>query len=289
LPTIDEAIAEGVGRLHHAGQIDERRSAKLLLAHVLGIDQAQLHSRSKEQLDEGSYQCFLGLVERRAAGEPLQHITGRQEFYGLEFIVTPDVLIPRPETEFLVEQVLRLAGTSLQRNPVIVDIGTGSGCIAVALASRLPGARLIATDISPAALRIARLNAERHGAADRIEFLEGDMFQALRGAGLEGAVDVIAANPPYVPSADPHTVERQVRDYEPAVALFGGEDGLAFYSRLLDGAPDYLRPGGYIVCEIGFSQLDAVQSLIRPNGFDLADITSDLQGIPRTLTIRRLI
>jgi len=286
LPTIDEAIAEGAARLHAAGHTAERRTAKLLLAHVLGIDQSGLISRSKEDLDEGSYQSYLGLIERRAAGEPLQHITGRQEFYGLEFIVTPDVLIPRPETEFLVERVLGLVTEQFLTHSVILDIGTGSGCIAVALASRLPGARLIATDISPAALRIARLNAERNGAADRIEFLEGDLFQALQGAGLEGAVNIIAANPPYVPSADPHTVERQVRDYEPAVALFGGEDGLAFYSRLFAGAPVYLTSGGFIVCEIGFSQLDPVRKLIHAAGFELVDITSDLQGIPRTLTIR---
>jgi release factor glutamine methyltransferase len=258
----------------------------LLLANALGVDQTQLLVRSGDQLDGGIYDAYLGMVARRAAGEPLQHITGRQEFYGLDFVVTPDVLIPRPETEFLIEQVLGLAEEVFHRTPLIVDIGTGSGCIAVALARGLPAARLIGTDISAAALCIARTNAERNGVGGHIEFLEGDLFAALERKGIEGAVDVIAANPPYVPANQPDSVERQVRDYEPAVALFGGEDGLTFYSRLLEGAPTYLKPGGYLVCEIGYSQLDAVRDIIDGTAFELVEVTSDLQGIPRALTIR---
>lgn len=286
LPTISEAIAEAAARIRDAGHTEERRAARLLLANALGVDQTQLLVRSGDQLDGGIYDAYLGMVARRAAGEPLQHITGRQEFYGLDFVVTPDVLIPRPETEFLVEQVLGLAEEVFQRTPLIVDIGTGSGCIAVALARGLPAARFIGTDISAAALCIARTNAERNGVGGHIEFLEGDLFAALVGKGIKGTVDIIAANPPYVPANRPDSVERQVRDYEPPVALFGGEDGLTFYSRLLEGAPSYLKPGGYLVCEIGYSQLDAVRDIIDGTAFELVEVTSDLQGIPRTLTIR---
>jgi release factor glutamine methyltransferase len=286
LPTISEAIAEAAARIRNAGQTDERRAARLLLANALGIDQTQLLVRSGDQLDGATYDIYLGMVARRAAGEPLQHITGRQEFYGLDFVVTPDVLIPRPETEFVVEQVLGLAEKVFQLTPLIVDIGTGSGCIAVALARGLPAARLVGTDISAAALYIARKNAERNGVDGRIEFLEGDLFQALEGKGIEGSVDIIATNPPYVPANRPDSVERQVRDYEPALALFGGEDGLMFYSRLLERAPTYLKLGGYLVCEIGYSQLDAVRDIIDRTAFELVEVTSDLQGIPRTLTVR---
>jgi release factor glutamine methyltransferase len=286
LPTISEAIAEAAARIRDAGQTEERRAARLLLANVLGVDQTQLLVRSGDQLDVATYDIYLGMVARRATGEPLQHITGRQEFYGLDFIVTPDVLIPRPETEFVVEQVLGLAEKLGRQNPLVVDIGTGSGCIAVALARGLPAARLIGTDISAAALCIASKNAERNGVGARIEFLEGDLFQALEGKVIKGAVDIIAANPPYVPANRPDSVERQVRDYEPAVALFGGEDGLVFYSRLLEGAPTYLKPRGYLVCEIGYSQLDAVRDIIDRTALQLIEVTSDLQGIPRTLTIR---
>jgi release factor glutamine methyltransferase len=288
LPTISEAIAEAAARIRDAGQTEERRAARLLLANALGVDQTQLLVRSGDQLDVATYDIYLGMVARRATGEPLQHITGRQEFYGLDFIVTPDVLIPRPETEFVVEQVLGLAEKLGRQNPLVVDIGTGSGCIAVALARGLPAARLIGTDISAAALCIASKNAERNGVGARIEFLEGDLFQALEGKVIKGAVDIIAANPPYVPANRPDSVERQVRDYEPAVALFGGEDGLVFYSRLLEGAPTYLKPRGYLVCEIGYSQLDAVRDIIDRTALQLIEVTSDLQGIPRTLTIRHV-
>jgi release factor glutamine methyltransferase len=287
MPTISQVITEGASRLHASGIDQERRTAGLLLCHVMGIDRTRLLTRSEEQIDEAQYLAYLALVVRRAAGEPAQYLTGHQEFYGLDFIVTPDVLIPRPETEFLIERVMNLVEDSKQDSPLIVDVGTGSGCIAVTVAKQLPRARLIATDASRAALDIARTNAERHGVRDRIEFLEGDLFAPLAKRGLEGAVDVLASNPPYVNEESSELLQREVRDWEPHEALFGGVDGLDFYRRLIAESPHYLKPGGYIVLEIAFSQLDSISEMVKGSALDLVDITSDLQGIPRTLCFRR--
>jgi release factor glutamine methyltransferase len=226
-------------------------------------------------------------VERRAAGEPAQYLTGHQEFYGLDFIVTPDVLIPRPETEFLIERVMKLALESKQDSPQIVDVGTGSGCIAVTLAKLLPGARLIATDVSSAALKVARQNAERHGLHDHIEFLEGDLMAPLAKRRLEDCVDILASNPPYVNEDGRQLLQREVREWEPHEALFGGADGLDFYRRLIVESPSYLKPGGFAVLEIGFSQLDSISEVVKAGGFEVVDITRDLRGIPRTLCLRR--
>jgi len=285
LPKISEAIAEGAQRLRASGLTEGRRAAGVLLCHALGIDRTHLLTRSNEQVDASSYQAYLYFVERRAAGEPLQYITGHQEFYGLDFIVTPDALIPRPETEFLVERVINLAQDVSA--PVIVDVGTGSGCIAVSLAAHIPRARVIATDISGAALGVARTNAERHGVRDRIEFVEGDLLDPLAALGLETAVNFLASNPPYVEEGKPGLVQREVRDWEPPVALYGGPDGLDCYRRLLAEGARYLLPAGCLVCEIGYTQLEALRKLIDATEWELVDVTCDLQGIPRTLTIRK--
>ena len=285
--TIDQAIREGAVRLRNR-QVDEhQRTAALLLGHLLGLDRAQLFIRSKEQLTESAYGEYVSLIERRASGEPLQYITRHQEFYGLDFVVTPDVLIPRPETELLVERVLTLATRLLSTGPLIVDVGTGSGCIAIALADHLPDARVIAIDISPAALLVARENAERNRVQHQIEFVEGDLFQPISDRGLEGVVDFVASNPPYVAAGSAEGLQREVRDWEPPAALFGGEAGLGFYDRLLAESPRYVGSGGHLVCEIGYGQLEGISRMIDPAIWDLVDIANDLQGVPRTLTMRR--
>ena len=285
--TIDQAISEGASRLQDR-QVDEhRRTAATLLGHLLGIDRAQLFIRSREQLSESTYREYISLVQRRASGEPLQYITGHQEFYGLDLRVTPEVLIPRPETELIVERVIALARETNLADPLIVDIGTGSGCIAIALATHLPGARFIATDVSPASLRVAQGNAERHNLRHRIEFVEGDLFQPLSKLGLDAAADFIASNPPYIADESLETLQREVRDWEPPAALYAGERGLSFYGRLIAEAPRFLRPGGHLVCEIGYGQLDAINHMIDPASLTLVEIINDLQGIPRTLTMRR--
>jgi release factor glutamine methyltransferase len=288
MPTIQQAITEGAFRLRASGIDQERRTAGLLLCHITGIDRTHLLTKSEEQIDEHKYNAYLALVERRAAGEPVQYLTGHQEFYGLDFLVTPDVLIPRPETEFLIERVINLVESAKYESPIIVDIGTGSGCIAVTLAVRIPRARLIATDASPAALDVARTNAERHGVGHRLEFLEGDLLAPLAGHALEGAIDVLASNPPYVEQERPELIQREVRNWEPHQALFGGVGGIEFYHRLLAEGLNYLRDGGCLVVEIGYGQLDSIGDAVAASAsWKLVDVTRDLQGIPRTLTIEK--
>lgn len=270
--------------LREAGVDEDRRAVSVLLGHALSMDRAQLIIRSNEQVDQSRFEEFIRFIRRRAAGQPLQYITGHQEFYGLDFAVNRDVLIPRPETEFLVERVIALSRDISA--PLIVDIGTGSGCIAVALASNIPDARIIATDISPSAIETARLNARRHKVEERMEFLEGDLLSPL--ADREGAIDILASNPPYVPASRPDLVQREVRDWEPGVALFGGEEGIDFYSRLLNEGLSFVKAGGWLVCEIGYGQLEAVREMIDPRAWTLVEVTDDLQSIPRTLTIRKV-
>jgi release factor glutamine methyltransferase len=292
LPTLDEALVVATSRLNDASIDQPRRTAGLLLMHLLDVDQTHLITKTNETVPPGDYLLFLELVEQRAAGRPLEYITGRREFFGLDFRVTPDVLIPRPETEHLVEQVIKLEGErSAHREKadetLIADVGTGSGCIAVALAANLPHARIIATDISAAALDIARLNAAHHKVSDRIEFLAGDLLAPLSERRLERRLDIIASNPPYVPAADLEHLQREVREHEPLVALSGGADGLDLYRRLLTESAPLLKPGGYLVCEIGFTQLESIRTLVDSSELRLKDITNDLQGIPRTVTIQK--
>ena len=223
---------------------------------------------------------FQSLVTRRAAGEPIQYITGTTEFYGLPFYVAPGVLIPRPETEHLVEEVLRLAAQF--PSPHIADIGTGSGAIAVALAHSLPNVQITATDLSPQALTIARRNAEQN--AVHIEFLEGDLLSPLR----EQRYDIVASNPPYIPERDRASLSIEVRDHEPSSALFAGNDGLDIYRRLIPAAIANLNPGGFLVMEIGYDQQPLIAELLAESNYADLRFLPDYQGIPR-VAIARLV
>jgi release factor glutamine methyltransferase len=286
LPTIAEAIAEGARLLGDSRVAEARRTATLLLGHALALDRTYLLTRSDQQVEDNRFQSFIEMVTRRAAGEPLQYITGHQEFYGIDFLVTPDVLIPRPETELLVECVVELAQSI--PSPLIADVGTGSGCIAVTLASLLQDARLIATDVSREAVAVASQNAARHDLQARIEFLEGDMLAPLAGRGLEEAIDFLASNPPYVPTRDSHLLQREL-DWEPRQALFGGVEGLDFYRGLLADGHRYVKPGGYLVCEIGYTQLDRIREMIEATVWSDVIVKDDLQGIPRVLAIKKCL
>jgi release factor glutamine methyltransferase len=221
------------------------------------------------------------LVERRRAGEPIQYITGETEFYGLPIRVTPDVLIPRPETEHLVEKVIELAAAFSQLR--IVDVGCGSGAIAIALAHCLPHATITAIDFSAPALAVARENAALNGLASRIRFLKGDLLALVR----DEAFDIVVSNPPYVPSADRDSLAVEVREYEPPLALFTEGDGLNIYRRLIPSVFAVLAPGGYVALEIGFGQSSAIAELLAGAGFDEIDFISDLQSIPRVASARR--
>lgn len=253
-----------------------RRDAETLLAHILQHDRAWLLAHADDDLAATDLDTLRALATRRAANEPLQHLTGTQEFFGLAFRVTPDVLIPRPETEHLVEAVLDFARALPDPHLRIVDVGTGSGAIAITLASVLEHASVTAIDISPAALAVARDNSARLGIGDRIRFLEGDLLTPLAG---EAAFDVIASNPPYVALEDAPTLAPEVRDHEPALALYAGPHGLDIYRRLIPQAFDLLRPGGLLALEIGFGQREALIELLST--WQSVRFIDDYASIPR--------
>jgi release factor glutamine methyltransferase len=285
LLTIAEALLDAAERLRVSGVAEARREAGSLLSHALARDRTFLITHADERLTAEQLHTYLSLVERRASGEPLQYIKGTQEFYGLDFEVTPDVLIPRPETELLVETALEILKDT--RSPFICDVGTGSGCIAVSLLHSRPDARAFALDVSPAALEVAARNAARWRVADRTTFLVSDCFDALASGEHEDTrFDLIASNPPYVAEDDLEGLQREVRDHEPRGALTPGGDGLSVIRRLVSDAPRHLKPGGHMLMEIGFDQHESVAALIDARVWMLLGIRRDLQGIPRTVVLR---
>jgi release factor glutamine methyltransferase len=277
----------GAVRLRRGPHPDRaRQDAESLLRHLLGKDKAWLIAHWEDPLRDEQAADYMELLERRYQGEPIQYITGVTEFYGLPFRVTPDVLIPRPETELLVESVINLV-EHLQA-PRIVDVGTGSGAIAVALANQLPAAQITAIDISPQAIDVARQNAGRNSVSDRITFLKGDLlapFAAHQSAARQ--FDIVVSNPPYVPATDRPSLAVEVREHEPALALFAGDDGLDVYRRLIPAAFAALVAGGYIALEIGFGQSPAIAELLTASGFHEIDFLRDLQNIPRVAIAQR--
>lgn len=268
-----------------------RRDAELLLLRVVGRDRAWLLTHPEAELTAEQTEQLASWVERRARQEPVQYILGEQEFYGLALRVTPAVLIPRPETEHLVEALLeRVAPDATVR---ICDVGTGSGAIAVALAHRLPQAEVTALDLSAEALLVARENAERHGVAGRVRLLQSDLLAAVRGEKFEAVV----SNPPYI--AEGEVLEAQVREYEPREALYAGPTGLEVYRRLIPEARTALGPGGWLLLEIGQGQREALAELLSPRqrnvgpagergaDWEGVEFVEDLQGIPRVAIARR--
>jgi len=287
MPTsIAETILQGAQRLRKARVPEAQREAGSLLAYVLGRDRSFILTHAEDALGEEQAERFRECLERRAQGEPLQYITSHQEFFGLDFEVTKDVLIPRPETELLAETALKLLTPSA--DAFICDVGTGSGCIVITLMQQLKQARAVAIDISPDALALARRNAARHSVADRIDFALSDCFAALTLRGSRASFDLIVSNPPYVEEGAMAGLQREVRDFEPRNALAAGADGLDIIRRLLLEAPSFLKTGGYFLVEIGFNQAAAVKQLLDPKIWRLIDIYKDLQGIPRTVALQRL-
>jgi release factor glutamine methyltransferase len=279
--TIGELVRQGTMMLRRAGIAQAAQETAWLLERALDMTQLELRLNGSQHVEGERLQRAQHMLTRRAGREPLQYLLGTQEFCGLEFEVAPDVLIPRPETEGLVEAAARLAGDD---RPVLADIGTGSGCIAVSLARRLPHAALYATDCSAAALRVARRNAERHGVAANITWCEGDLVEPLRANGLLGRVNVLVSNPPYIAERDWEALQPEVRLYEPRTALAGGEDGLAVYRRLVRETADLLRDDGWLIVEVGQGQAGAVRALIDATGrYGTVDIRADQAGIARVL------
>jgi release factor glutamine methyltransferase len=285
--TLINAINDASAKLAAAGILNARLDAEVLLRHTLGRDRAWLLAHIQDALDEERYGFFQQHIARRCRREPLQYITGRQEFWGLEFLVTPDVLIPRPETELIIEAALGSA--PMRTRPLtIVDVCTGSGCVAVCLAKELPEVRVFATDSSAKTLEIARENARRHGVGDRIRFLEGDLFEPLEELDLSGRVDIIVANPPYVPSGARGALQPEVRDYEPALALFAGPDGTEIHRRIIGGSPHLLKGNGPLIMEMGLGQAEMLVRMTREsNAFADPAILKDLAGIERVIVARK--
>jgi release factor glutamine methyltransferase len=319
---IRAALKQGIAQLREAHVASFTLAAELLLLHVLGRDRTWIYSHPEEQVSPADADRYFALLARRAAGEPTQHLTGKQEFWGLEFEVTLDVLIPRPETEHLIEVALdRLAVREIRAGRKqtltgeglhVADIGTGSGCIAITLAKELPAATVHATDISPAALAVARRNAARHSVADRIHFIESNLLEKVSTVGARCIVplrshganpevhespvtshqspllDLIVSNPPYVGLREKETLEGEVRDHEPEVALYGGEEGYELYADLIAQSAAHLKPGALLVLELGHNSLPAVQPLLESPTWTNVGVTNDLAGIPRVIAAERL-
>lgn len=277
--TVAEALRHATALLDEADIDSPDHDAEVLLRHVLVWDRARVLVEGATPLPPDAESSFLAKVKERAGRRPLQHLTGEQWFWRHAFRVTADVLIPRPETELIVEEALRLLAG--QTAPLVVDVGTGSGCIALSIAAERPDALVVAIDLSPAALRVARENASRLGLTDRVRFLSGDLLEPIRD--LDGRVDLVASNPPYVDPAAAPGLAPEVRFFEPALALFPPGEPYHVYRRLVPQAAAALRPGGAIVLEIGQGMAEEVARIAEGAGLRVDRVVPDLQGIPRTV------
>lgn len=284
---ISEVLRYGAWRLISKGIESAALDAEVLLGHVLGLSRAQTLVAANTPLDGAQSRTYERLLARRLEREPTAYITGEREFWSLDFRVSPDVLIPRPETELLVEIALRLARESAPARPLrIIDLGTGSGAIAVALASELTSAEIIATDVSAEALAVAAGNAVRNGVAERIRFVQGDLFDAIQP---ERLVDLVVSNPPYIRRSDIDTLEPEVSRWEPRGALDGGLDGLDYYRRIAAQAFRYLAPHGALAVEIGAGMGRAVAALFQ-DAAECAGVSiyNDYAGIERVVVARKV-
>lgn len=280
-PTLQQTLTHAARILTRSGSATPRLDADLLLAEVLGVERHVLYMETDRRLTPGEQQRFSEFLDRRQAGENMAYILGRKEFYSLTFAVSRAVLIPRPETEVLVD----LARERLRDSaaPRVLEVGTGSGCLPITLAVHATDARFTASDLSPEALEVARRNAETHGVSNRIRFVQADGFGGLCG---EEPFDLILSNPPYIRTAEISTLDAGIRRYEPRLALDGGEDGLAFYRREIPNLPPHLKPAATVLFEIGRDQADAVSGLFRAAFPDRqVRIHSDLAGRPRVVEL----
>ncbi len=261
-----------------------RLNAELLLMFVLRRERAFLYAHPERELTADEQARYTEVIRERARGCPTQYITGHQEFWGLDLLVSPAVLIPRPETEHVVETTLELVKECRLNGPGqlrLIDVGTGSGCIALALASELPKVEIHACDISDEALEMARINAARLGLGGKVLFRKSDLLATYSGEQF----DFVISNPPYVGEADADKVQKQVREFEPKIAVFSGHEGMDIYRRLIPQAHERLRPGGWVVAEIGYSEEEKVRELLK--GWAEIQVAADLQGIPRVVAARK--
>ncbi|HXT87464.1 MAG TPA: peptide chain release factor N(5)-glutamine methyltransferase [Verrucomicrobiae bacterium] len=287
--TVRCALRDGMAQLAAANTPSHALAAELLLVHVTGRDRAWIYAHPEAELSEYAAKTFFELIARRASGVPTQYLTGKQEFWGLKFEVSPAVLIPRPETEHVIEVALQRlderSGAKRGDSLRIADMGTGSGCIAIALAKELPNAQVFATDISIEALQVAMRNAEKHRVARRVHFIQCDLLESQECE--PQAFDLIVSNPPYVARAGESELAPEVREHEPHTALFGGATGTEIYTRLIALASQYLRPGSLLVMEIGYGASERVHAMLDANSWADIRVTKDLAGIPRVISAKR--
>lgn len=281
MPSVSEQLQLGFEELSKAGVAEPRREAALLLQFALGRDKTFLVAHPEYEITGSEEKLYLSALERRSNREPYQYITGKQEFFGLEFAVTPDVLIPRPETEILVEEAIRLIrGNGWKR---FCEIGVGSGCIAVSILKNATNVSAVGGDVSSAAVEVARQNAETHGVSDRLDLKLSDIFSDIG----DGKFDFVVSNPPYVSLADISGLQVEVRDHEPHIALTDGADGLSIVSKIISGARDRLSHAGVLLIEIGWDQSERVAEMFDTSEWKKVEFLPDLQGIPRILKAAR--
>ncbi|NLJ41589.1 MAG: peptide chain release factor N(5)-glutamine methyltransferase [Clostridiales bacterium] len=277
-----KAINKARALLDNEGVRSSRLEAEMLMTHILGCLRHHLYINRDRLLTAKESQKYFSLVKKRLKGAPIHYIIGYREFMGLNFCVNEDVLIPRPDTEVLVEYIIDYARDREPYSFRILDIGTGSGAIAISLAKYIDSSQVIATDIEASALLVAKKNAAIHGVDSKVRFVQGDLFSALEGVGTQ--FDIIVSNPPYIPKDEMKELEPQVKDYEPIKALDGGEDGLDFYRRLAEGAPDFLLPGGLWAVEVGYNQAQQVAEILETAGcYGDIGFIKDLAGYNRVV------
>jgi release factor glutamine methyltransferase len=287
--TIKALLQLGRKKLLSCANKFSKADSELLLSSILACDRSRLITHDADSVSPAQEQAFLEAIIKRCSGMPVQYIRGRQEFWGREFLVTPEVLIPRPESELLVEHALRVAASCDPSNSpkeiLIADIATGSGCLAVSVAMELCRARVVATDISERAIEIARKNAEKHQVLDRLEFLVGDLGQPLIEEYGPGYFDMMLCNPPYGALGQMEIFDQEVIAFEPHLALFGGQSGMEIIERIVPQAKELLKPQGYLFMEIGIGQVESVLAILK-EGWEAVECYADLQGIPRCVAAR---
>jgi release factor glutamine methyltransferase len=275
--TVLKVITWTTEHFQNKGVDNPRLEAEVLLAHLLGIDRMGLYLNYDTPLKEGERAVYREMIQRRTAGEPVAYIIGQKEFWSLKFAVSPDCLIPRPETEHLVEEAVRI-GKEQEQPLRVLEIGHGCGAVAIALATELAEAQIVATDISPGTRSLAQENAEAHGVGEHVRFVLGDIYPPR-----EEPFGLICSNPPYVPTGEILHLAPEVRDYEPLTALDGGEDGLRFFREIAEGAPDFLTEGGWLLLEMGKGQDLQVATILQEQGFTHVDLIPDYAGVKRVI------
>ena len=282
MPNISETLNQATEILRSGGIAEPRREANSLLAFALKKDKTFLIAHNDYELSGEEETKFRSFLERRARREPFQYITGNQEFYGLDFLLTPDVLIPRPETEMIVENAIEIL--KARENSRFCEVGVGSGCISVSILYEIQTASAIGLDVSEKALKIAGKNAQRHQVSERLELKPSDVFDDLN----DEKFDLIVSNPPYIPLADIEELQAEVRRFEPLNALTDGHDGLSIIEKIILGAPRFLKPSGFLLLEIGFGQAAEVTAMLAAKFWQSVEILPDLQNIPRMIKAQKV-